>query len=485
MSQHEYQKLRQPPLTRRCFLKFGAGTLGAALLAACKVSPKPVPTQPMATATPAPIAAPTATTAPATEPTKATGKMIVRYLMWDQVTPEEDALLKRFEVANADIDVEYVVGSPDKVAAMIAANDAPDLWWANTLGRLGKEGHLLNLQPFIDNDPEMQELVKDYIPSLLQTYRAANGDIYGLPKDANAWFIIYNKELFEKAGAPLPQKGWTWQDMVNAALTIKELGGEVNGLMAGFWKGWWDCDYTTFIFQNGGKCMSDDGLLGFDSPEAMGAFEWIHDTFHVKKAGITGGYASSLSDWNIQIQQGQLAMAYDLVGGLSRFETDDQDNAFRQMVLDGKLGAAAVPKGVVEGNTLYNGGFVGWANSKYPEGTYRVLKWVCGPEGIQDLLTWTASLPANKSIDWPEFNLAKEGFDTIEPEIRWIWENVQTGLLPFDRNDPRWDDTEVGELLTEGLDKVLNLGELPKDVIPNLVADVNARMEELGQPGLQ
>ena len=91
----------------------------------------------------------------------------------------------------------------------------------------------------------MTEPVADVIPSLLDTYKF-QGNLYGLPKDANAWCIRYNKELFDKAAVGYPEPGWTWDDMMQKSAAINKLGKDIHGLMHGFWvPGWWECDYTT------------------------------------------------------------------------------------------------------------------------------------------------------------------------------------------------------------------------------------------------
>ncbi len=456
-------------LARRDLLKLAAGLAGAALMGACAPGAAPEGAAKEAAAT------------PTEERRRRERPPSIRYLMWGQVDPKEDAFIQRYVETAHEFEVEYVVSDPDEVPGMVAAGNPPDVWWSSNLGRLGKEGHLLDLQPYIDQDASIQNYVKDYIPALLEAYRGLQGDLYGLPREASTWCIVYNKELLNKAGAPSPRNGWTWHDMLAAAEAINKLGNDVHGLMAGFWKGWWDCDYTTLIFQNGGKCMNAEGLLGFDAPEAMGAFDWIHDTYHVRKVGITGAYARSLGDWNLQIVAGKLGMVYDLVSGLRRFDTDRSSNPFLQMAQEGKLGAAPLPVGIKEGNSLTNGGLVAWAKSRAPQAAYHLIRLMCGAEGITELLDPTMNIPANTGIPWPKLILAKPGLQSIAQEINWIWQNVRAGQLPFNRNDLRWDDTTVQELMVDGLDRVLNQGQPPKEAIPELVAKVNGRMKELGQ----
>jgi ABC-type glycerol-3-phosphate transport system substrate-binding protein len=464
-------------LERREFLRLAAGAGAAAVVAGC------VPA-----ATPEPAAAPTVGE-PEGGPTEAEAPTVgapdevvtVRYLMWGQVTEWEDAMLKQFEAENPDIAVEYVVGDPFKVMAMIAAGDAPDIWWANTVGLLAREEELLALDPFIDLDEEYQQFLDDFIPSILETYRY-NGTLYGLPKDANAWCIRYNKYLFDEAGVAYPEPGWTWDDIMDKAATLNELGEDIIGLMHGFWvPGWWEADHTTWVHQNDARMITEEGLLTLDQERPLEAIRFVHRAVHEENWSSTGAQVTGLGvDWTVQILQDTLAMAYDLTGGaFAAYQTLDEDNAYADFVQEGKYGVAALPIGAVEANTLYNGGFVAWAGTQHPQATYRLITYVCGPEGIEAVLTESANLPANTSIDWVAFNMDKPGFTAERETMEWVFENVQTGFIPFDRNDPRWDDTEVQDLLGSALDEVLNQGEDPDQILPEVTKEINDRLREL------
>ena len=51
-----------------------------------------------------------------------------------------------------------------------------------------------------------------------------NGKQFALPYDFGPWVIYYNRDMFEKAGVPLPQPGWTEADFMRDAKALTKDG---------------------------------------------------------------------------------------------------------------------------------------------------------------------------------------------------------------------------------------------------------------------
>ena len=78
------------------------------------------------------------------------------------------------------------------------------------------------LNDLFNNDAE-----KDvFEPALIEAF-TMNGNLYAFPNVANVRLLIYRKDLFEKNNLSVPE---TWDELVNAAKTIKEKEG-INGFM--------------------------------------------------------------------------------------------------------------------------------------------------------------------------------------------------------------------------------------------------------------
>ncbi|HWI51949.1 MAG TPA: extracellular solute-binding protein [Symbiobacteriaceae bacterium] len=57
-----------------------------------------------------------------------------------------------------------------------------------------------------------------------------NGKLMGLPLSVSPMVVVYNKEMFEKAGLKTPAAGWTWDDFEKAGLELtKQQAGKEKG----------------------------------------------------------------------------------------------------------------------------------------------------------------------------------------------------------------------------------------------------------------
>ncbi len=94
--------------------------------------------------------------------------------------------------------------------------------------RLSNYQRLLNLQPFLDADPDFS--LDDFYSPFLEVFRK-EGDLWGLPLEGDVQVLLYNKDLFDEAGVEYPQPGWTLEDFLEkaVALTREEGEGKVYG----------------------------------------------------------------------------------------------------------------------------------------------------------------------------------------------------------------------------------------------------------------
>src|SRR5690606_14509013 len=107
---------------------------------------------------------------------------------------------------------------------MVSSGTAPDVWFdANrTTGPLTRAGITLNLEPFIEADPNFNE--DDFVGPSVWTSVTYDGARWGLPWDSGAMCMAFNMDLFDQAGIeyPDPQTWLTWDEIIEMAkpLTI-------------------------------------------------------------------------------------------------------------------------------------------------------------------------------------------------------------------------------------------------------------------------
>jgi multiple sugar transport system substrate-binding protein len=244
----------------------------------------------------------------------------------------------------------------------------------------------LNLQPFIDTDPDFS--THDFHPSLLDTFRV-QGDLWGIPTQSKMWAILYNKEIFDKAGLPYPKAGWTLEDFVSYAigLTQKQQDERQYGYvhLSGDY-----IDLQVFAVLLGARLWDEKGQPRFTSPDVVSAIEWYMDL--EQKYEVTPSFMESypVSDRQIQetrralLENGQVAMWTDFVG------VEDNDVTHG---LQANTGIAPMPLGKAGGATLFlDEGFFIDPYAKDPQQCWEWLKFA-NSQGA-----FSTGLPAHQSI---------------------------------------------------------------------------------------
>ncbi|MBZ0278536.1 MAG: extracellular solute-binding protein [Anaerolineae bacterium] len=82
----------------------------------------------------------------------------------------------------------------------------------------------LALDPMLNADPNFNP--DDFVPGTLQTLQL-NGQTFGYPLTAEIGVIVYNRDTFEQAGIPLPDRDWTIDQFVDTLqqLDQTDIGG--------------------------------------------------------------------------------------------------------------------------------------------------------------------------------------------------------------------------------------------------------------------
>ncbi len=141
------------------------------------------------------------------------------------------------------------------------------------------------------------------------------GKQFGIPNSFSNVVLVYNKDLFDKAGAAYPTDDWTWTEMLEAAKKIRALSGDTYGLYRPvsfheFYKG---------VKQNGGSLLSEDGRkFTINSPQNVETLEimsgWVTDSNVMPSDAQMGG----MGDWDL-FKSGRLGMIITGIWAFSDF----------------------------------------------------------------------------------------------------------------------------------------------------------------------
>lgn len=374
--------------------------------------------------------------------------------------PALDDLFRKFELAHPDIKVQaqYVPTGDvliQKLITAIESNHAPDISWIHTdwLDKLVDAKVIYSLSTFIENDNGLSaEEIDDFFPALMEngTY---NDSLFSIPMEATTLALIYNKNLFRKAGLDPDHPPSTWDELVEFSkkLTIDTDGdGKIDQFgfyvpvfpASGVYSIWTVLQWTPFLWQAGGEEMdSNQTFFSFASPagiKALKLWKQLYDENHNKVFALSHdiGFAAE-----------RLAMVMDGPWNLPRYRQMEKLN----------WAVAPLPAGPVKQATYLAGEqLVIFRQSSDPEAAWTFIKFITRPEIQAEFSQRSGYLPVRQSS--LKMESYKQYLET-DPALKTFVSLMQTGqtrvLLKHFR-------TEINHFLAEAIEKSL-VGGMPVD----------------------
>ena len=183
---------------------------------------------------------------------------------------------------NVRVRLMWVPGSQYqvKLKTLIAAGQAPDIFWSSDAWVAYELPFLADLTPFVQRDAAELDL-DDFYPELLRSCQYQGRQIL-LPRWFNVSLLYYNKNLFDEAGLAYPTPDWTWDDYIAAAqkLTKHDPDGTVQTWGSNIMTQWWG-EWLIFVRQSGGEMFTPDlKRCVLDSPEAIRGMQFYKDKIY-------------------------------------------------------------------------------------------------------------------------------------------------------------------------------------------------------------
>jgi multiple sugar transport system substrate-binding protein len=318
----------------------------------------------------------------------------ITYMEWGDPAELDvwKAIVADFEAANPGVKVNVDVSDWDsywtKLKTLLAANTPPDVFAmdAPLYPDYQSRGVLLNLQPYIDKNPDMLD---GLFPNTLTAYKTPTG-YFGLPRDFQTIAVFYNKDMFDKAGVPYPKAGWTYDDLrATAKALTKDTKGDGKTDQFGYVIDPWDFEggMSEIIWAYGGDLINADHtktMLG--DPKARQAFQFLHDMMFIDK---------SIPDPNTSTQYGgdlflsgnaaMIATGHWSVPGYSQAK-------FKWDVVPMPTGPAG------QATSVNSAGFVVAKDSKNPQVAFNFIKFVESAAGQTRLAQMGFACPVLESV---------------------------------------------------------------------------------------
>jgi multiple sugar transport system substrate-binding protein len=258
----------------------------------------------------------------------------------------------------------------EKLYAMMAAGQAPDIFYTNTTmrDRLAAEGRLLDLRPVSQNDPFVSRLW----PAVIENGRAPDGGWYSVGNWSFTLGVYYNRDLFDAAGIPYPDTAWTWDQMTAIArsLTVDTNGdGEPDryGIFIG-------SHFVEAIEMMNGAEIKPNSLAATFTSASAAAFRHYLDLMDrklmpdLRRIQAMGMQAQQL------LQSGRVAMLVEAVPQQLLIET-----------LPIRWGIAPLPRFPGQPPRYFrsaSGGLSISAQSRSPEAAWKALRWIVGTAAL-------------------------------------------------------------------------------------------------------
>jgi multiple sugar transport system permease protein len=251
-----------------------------------------------------------------------TEKVLLRLVDWASLEEMEmnRKTIAAFHTLHPEIEVEYEPNPgrqyEEKLLTSLAAGAPPDVFLLDSklIPTFTNKRVLLDLLPFVDN---LDIDTSIWFPAV-RAIGERNGGLYAFPKGFTPLMIYYNKEMFRRAGVPLPTPGWTWDEYLERARALTRdtdgdgIPDEFGTAFTNYYFYW-----IPWVWTAGGDVVSPEGdrASGFlDAPAAIEALTFLIDLrnrHHV--APDVGTWAQTeRTGANAQLfAQGRIAMILD------------------------------------------------------------------------------------------------------------------------------------------------------------------------------
>src|SRR5512141_50655 len=337
-------------------------------------------------------------------PASSNEPVTISMMMWGDPAELEvwNQIVADFHQAKPNITVKVEVSDWDsywtKLKTLLAGGTPPDVFAMDAPLYLDYQsrGVLLNLQPYLDKNPD---LLKGVYPQTLEAYKTPDG-MYGLPRDFQTIVLFYNKDMFDAAGVEYPTADWTYDDLLTAAkkLTIdKDKDGKID--QYGIWTDTWDMElfWSEAIWANGGEIISPDHtktLIGEGG--ARDAWAYVDSLY---KAGVMPTPTASGEFGGDLFQSGMAAM------------TTIGHWAVPGYVQAGiNFDVVPMPKGPAgQATSVNSAGFVISKDSKNADAAFEFIKFALGEAGQTKLAQLGFAIPVRKSVAESDAYLKQPG----------------------------------------------------------------------------
>ena len=375
----------------------------------------------------------------------------------------DSGVVDEFEKEHPDIDVKIapITASEgdyfSKVALqMKSAETAPDVVSEDTF-MLNSDANVGYLEPLDDRISDWDEW-GNIIENLKSGVTAEDGKVYGIPSTSDSRGLWYSKELFQEAGLPVPWEPKNWNDVLDAAITIKEKTDGVTPLFMQVGKANGEAvsmQTLEMLLYGTGDTLYDENEKKWvvDSPGLLESFRFIEQVYNEENLGPDFSVVMSGQSGNVAFQQlfpqKKLAIALD---GSWNARNWAENGAAPIENVEEKIGFAPMPtqEGQDPGTITMSGGWA-WAipsKADMKEEAWEFIQFLMEKENSinrsltdGNLNTRTDAVEVEEYVNRPyakeaqaflenaQFRPANDKYPAVSTQLQTVVEAVATGKL--------------------------------------------------------
>ncbi|PZD95266.1 ABC transporter substrate-binding protein [Paenibacillus sambharensis] len=365
-------------------------------------------------------------------PSEESGSDSITLKLWDQSVGNTDPsakllpqIIEKWNNEHPDIQIERTGTTGEqyktKIKTALAGGEAPDIFYGMGGGSF--------MQPFIEsgNVLEITSYVNDDIKSRMGAGMAeaieTDGKIYTLPVYTHIANLYVNTELFEKAGAKLPE---TYAELLDAVEKLKAAGitpaliGEKDRWPGMYW-------YDLIAMRQAGN---EAVIEAFKDPSKWDSPEFVAAAAKLQELAKMGAFNSSM----FSMSYDEMLGAFNAGNGAMMVQAnwvnagiEDPSSAVKGKVKvipfpvfeDGKGDKTEIFGGAVDG-------FYVSKTTKHPEAAVEFLKYLSEQLGTQGYLAG-AGLPS-----WKTDGLDTSGLSTLDQSSAEIMQSATSFIAWWD-----------------------------------------------------
>lgn len=363
-------------------------------------------------------AAPAPAAPAAAQPAAAPAPVKLSFFSRDPNRPQIEKLVKAWNESHPAIQIEASFVPAEqfvtKFGTMFAGGTPPDIVAIDLVygPQFAAAQQLTDITDLAKALPYFDQLSPSHVR--LATY---NGRIYGLPFNAEASVLMWNKDLFQEAGLDPEKPPKTWAEIADAAAKITALGdGKYGYYFSGNCAG---CNAFTFmplIWANGGDIFSEDGT------QATLTDPWVKEALLFYRQmwvdGVIppGAQTDGGTEFLNTFASGKIGMQGLGAFAIAAIKSSNPNMNFGVSFLPGKEG----------GESSFAGGDIISipAGSKYVNEAFEFIKWLTSEETQLSLYAKEGSLPVR-------IDLAENEYFKADPRLTVNTQAMAIGRTPY------------------------------------------------------